>query len=550
MKTSFVKPNKNSYTSDPNETGIKKTKLKYAFTPEMEMEIAKCAVDPVYFIENYVKIIGVNGVETLFKMFPYQKEMIRSYHKGDDTISLLGRQMGKTQTAAAYLLWYACFNKTKTILIVANTASAAQETIFRVQMMYESLPNFLKPAPTVYNKTNVTFDNGTRLVSRATSRNSSRGLTINLLYVDEMAFVPKNIQKEFWASLRPTLSSSKGRAIITSTPMSDSDVFADLYRGAQQQYNSQGMVIAGGLGSNGFRSIKYTWESRTDRDADFERIERAQMGDDYFEREHNLRFGFQDGTLISSQTLSRLIPYNPIFATHTDFGPVRWYCDPEPNATYVIGLDPSLGGEGDYSVIEVFMLPEMVQVAEWRDNKTLPEDSVKVLFSIIKYIYDTLIDDIEQIDEPEIYWSFERNSIGDTIRKTIKEIDLDSIPAQLISDRKKMGEGRYAIIPGLYTSKSSKITACVKLKQLTETNRFTMYSHVLINELKNFMRVSSSVDSSYAAKKGEHDDSVMATLICLRQVDWLLDQGHEAVDALRMEIDYDEIDVQPMPIVL
>lgn len=135
--------------------------------------------------------------------------------------------------AAAFLLWYSIFNFDKTVLIASRANDHAMEMIERIRFAYEYLPFWIKPGvrDDGWNKHTLGFDNGSRIMSTATSENAGRGYAISLLYLDEFAFVAPNIQELFWTSISPTLSTG-GSCIMTSTPNGDMDIYAEIWRGA------------------------------------------------------------------------------------------------------------------------------------------------------------------------------------------------------------------------------------------------------------------------------------------------------------------------------
>jgi hypothetical protein len=193
-----------------------------------------------------------------------------------------------TTSAAAFLLWKAMFTPDTTILIAGNKYTAALEIMDRIRFAYENLEeyNWLRAGVTEYNKGTISFDNGSKIISRATSKDAGRGLSISLLYVDEFAFVMPNKAAEFWSAIQPTLATG-GSCIITSTPNHDEDQFAQIWHGANNEIDEHGNLIPDGIGRNGFFPVKVTWDHHPDRDETWERQQRSQLGDDIFDRENN-----------------------------------------------------------------------------------------------------------------------------------------------------------------------------------------------------------------------------------------------------------------------
>lgn len=207
--------------------GLKRSNLEVGYTQEQLMELYKCSNDPIYFITRYVKIRHPARGQISFNLHDYQRDMVMRYKNNRFNILLSARQTGKTETSCAFLLWYAIFHSDKTVLIASNKSSNAMELIGKIQYAYEELPVWLKPGidDTNWNKHTCAFDNKSRIVATATSKDSGRGLAISLIYCDELAFVAPHVQLEFWDSILPTISTG-GAMIITSTPNGDSNLFA------------------------------------------------------------------------------------------------------------------------------------------------------------------------------------------------------------------------------------------------------------------------------------------------------------------------------------
>jgi hypothetical protein len=159
-----------------------------------------------------------------------------------------------------YLLWFACFNDDVTVLIASKNQSHALEIASRVRFAYEELPNWIKPGLKYYNRHNIEMDNGSRIVSEATTEKTGRGLSITKLYLDELAFISPRIQEALWASLAPTLSTG-GSAIISSTPNGDTELFAQLWRTAMSGVEDK-------AGTN-FVPFQVHWREHPDRGDDY-----------------------------------------------------------------------------------------------------------------------------------------------------------------------------------------------------------------------------------------------------------------------------------------
>lgn len=263
---------------------IKKPYSKDRFDDDRRLELMKCVESPLYFMTTFMKIQHPIRGAVPFIPYPFQVDLISAFHDNRFTIGLTARQMGKTTCAAGYLLWRAMFVPDTTILLTANKLAQALEIMDRIRYTYENLPNYIRAGITEYNKGNIGFDNGSRIISRATSSDAGRGLSISLLYLDEFAFVPPNKAQEFWTSIQPVLSTG-GDCIITSTPKSDEDQFAQIYKGAIDNTDDFGNINPKGVGRNGFFAVTVPWHAHPDRDESWAKPYREQLGEARFRQE-------------------------------------------------------------------------------------------------------------------------------------------------------------------------------------------------------------------------------------------------------------------------
>jgi len=401
-----------------------------------------------------------------------------------------------TVCAACYLLWYAMFVPDSTILVASKSGADAKEIMIRIRYAYEELPNHIKAGARDYNKQSLTFDNGSRIVSATTTENTGRGMSISLVYLDEFAFVPPRVAKELWTSLSPTLSTG-GRCIMTSTPSSDEDQFAELWFDANKRIDEYGNEKE--VGKNGFRPFFATWRDNPTRGEEWAAEEEGKIGTDRFGREHECKFLIFQETLVNSSKLAKIDGLPIIQKT----GEIRWYKRIDQNCTYIVSLDPAMGTGGDNAAIQVYELPSLIQVAEWQHNKTNIEGQMRILRQILQDIYSQ--------GQPEIYWSVETNSLGEAALVIIRETGEEYFPGTMLHEP-KTGEGKRR--RGFTTTNRSKLEACAKLKTLIESEKLTISSKNLISELKTFI----AKGNSYEGRSGCTDDLVSATLLAVRML--------------------------------
>ena len=512
---------------------IKKAHKKTRYTEKEIEELRLCAdpsTGPKYFLDKFFYIQHPVKGQLLFSAFGFQEKLVESYHAHRFNINMLPRQTGKSTTAAGYLLWYAMFNPDVTVLIAAHKYQGAQEIMHRIRYAYELCPDYIRCGVTSYNKGSMEFDNGSRIVSQTTTDNTGRGMSISLLYCDEFAFVNPNIAKEFWTSISPTLATG-GKAIITSTPNSDEDQFALIWKEACKRFDEHGNDTE--IGVNGFYAYTAHWSEHPERDEEWAKEERGRIGEERFRREHECEFLIFDETLINSVKLAELEGINPM----RNLGQTRWYKDCHYKMTYVVSLDPSLGTGGDYAAIQVFELPTFEQVAEWQHNLTPIQGQVRILAEITKTIKEQCE---AQGDTPQIYYSVENNAIGEAALVAIKDYGEEHIEGMFLSEPIRKGHVR-KFRKGFNTTHKSKMGACAKFKHLLETGKLTIKSKPLVSELKNFV----AHGTTYGAKTGEHDDLVMSMLLNVRMQQILADWDPAIYEKMK---DLQTETVLPMPI--
>jgi len=497
-------------------------------------DLMKCS-DPVdgphFFLDNFFYIQHPTKGKLKYEPFEYQRRLIDSYHGNRFNVNLLPRQTGKTTTAAGYLLWYAMFIPDATVLVAAHKFTGAQEIMSRIRYAYELCANHIRCGVKSYNKQSIEFDNGSRIIAQTTTETTGRGLSLSLLYADEFAFVEPNIAVEFWTSISPTLATG-GKAIITSTPNSDEDQFANIWKEANHRFDEFGNEQT--LGKNGFFPFRAYWNEHPDRDEVWANEERSRIGEERFRREHDCEFLVFDETLINSICLAGMEGDEP----YMKMGQARWYKKINPMSTYLLALDPSLGTGGDPAAIQILEIPSFEQVAEWQHNLTTVQGQVRILRDLCNFINDECASKGVQ---SSIYYSVENNNIGEAALVAIEEIGEESIPGLFLSEPIKKGHVR-RFRKGFNTTNSSKINACAKLKHLVESKRFRIRSKPLISELKGY--IAKGV--SFEAKVGLHDDLVSATLLVIRMALMLQEWDPAIYDKMREERE-DEF-LMPMPI--
>ena len=464
---------------------LKRVGVDISYSEEQVAELVKCSKDPVYFIKNFVQIVNVDLGLVPFDMWPFQEDMVRSFHKNRFNIAKMPRQCGKTTTSVGYMLWSVLFNEDYTIGILANKGSLAREILGRLQKAYEYLPLWLQQGILVWNKGNIELENGSKIFAYATSASGVRGGTYNLVFLDEFAFVPHNMALEFFQSTYPVISSgSTTKVIIVSTP-NGLNLFYKMWVDAQEKRST-------------YQPLEVHWSMVPGRDAEWKDETIRNTSEEQFRIEFETEFVGSSATLISGSKLRSLAFHNPI---RTDDG-LDIYEEPQEGHLYIAAVDCAEGVNLDYSAIMVIDVTETPykQVAKYRNNK-LP-----LLF------YPTVIYKIGTMYN-NAFALIETNNIGQQVvdilhydleYENIYKLEHHHIKGQAIS-----GGFKRSTTFGVRTTKTVKKIGCANLKTLIENDKLILNDFDTIAELNTFARQRDS----YGAEEGNNDDLVMGLVL-------------------------------------
>jgi hypothetical protein len=464
---------------------LKKVGVELSYTEEQVAEIIKCTEDPVHFIKNYVKIVNVDRGLVPFDMWPFQEEMVKTFHENRFCIAKMPRQVGKTTTTVGYMLWSVLFNPDYTVGILANKGSLAREILDRLTKAYEYLPLWLQQGVVVWNKGNIELENGSKIFAYATSADGVRGGSYNLIFLDEFAFVPHNMAQDFFQSTYPVISSGQTtKVIIVSTP-----------NGLNQFYKMWTDSIEG---RSTYKPLEVHWSQVPGRDGAWKEETIRNTSEEQFRVEFETEFIGSSATLISGTKLRSLAFHNPL---SSDEG-LDIYEQPIPGRLYICTVDCAEGVEADYSTINVVDVTQTPyrQVAKYRNNKLPLLFFPTIIYSVAKK-YN------------EAYALIETNNIGqqvvDILHYDLEYENIYKLEHHHIKGQSISGGFRRSTSFGIKTTKSVKKIGCANLKTLIENDKLIINDFDTIAEMNTFSRVRDS----YSAEEGNNDDLVMGLVL-------------------------------------
>ena len=480
------------YLGNPN---LKKANVPTNFTPKQVKEFIKCSQDPVYFIRKYIRIVSLDEGVIPFNMYDFQEEMVDRFHQNRFNIAKLPRQSGKSTVVTSYLLWYVIFNDNVNVAILANKAPTAREMLGRLQLSYENLPKWMQQGIIGWNKGSVELENGSRLLASSTSASAVRGMSFNIIFLDEFAFVPNNIAEQFFASVYPTISSGKNtKVIIISTPHG-MNMYYKIWHDAERKKNE-------------YITTDVHWSQVPGRDAEWKEQTIANTSEAQFRVEFECEFLGSVDTLISASKL-RLMVYED--ALHSSKG-LDIYEDPIKGHSYTMTVDVARGVDGDYSAFCLFDTTEVPYklVAKYRNNTVKP-----LLFPDI----------ISQTANAynHAYVLVEVNDVGAQVADILQyDLEYDNVLMSAMRGRagQVIGQGFSGgkVQLGVKMSTAVKKVGCSNLKQLIEDDKMLLCDYDIISELTTFIQKGTS----WQAEEGCNDDLAM----CLVMFAWLAVQPY------------------------
>jgi len=482
-----------SYINNPL---IKAQHQEVEFTEEQIAEFVKCANNPEYFIEEYLKIVHLERGLVPFHMYDFQKNMVKTFHENRFTICKVGRQSGKSVTVIAYLLWYLLFNESVSVAMLANKAATSRELLSRMQLAYENLPFWLQQGVGVWNKGSFELENGSKIISAATSSSAIRGSSFNLVFLDEFAFVENNLAEDFFRSVYPTISSAENtKLIIVSTPY-----------GMNHYYRMWKEAVDG---RSNFTPIQVHWSEVPGRDDEWKANTIRNTSVEQFRQEFETEFIGSDSTLIDPNVLQALRWEKPLI----DRKGLTIYEEPSTNNLYACTVDVALGKGKDYSaflIYDITQIPYRI-VAVYRDNLITPLVFPNVIHSLVKQYNNAYT--LVEIDGSGA-------QVGDILRHDLGyENLLMTWNAGRNGIQISSGFKRSAMM-GLKMTRPVKNIGCMTLKNLVEQEKILLRDVNVITEFYSFAQKGQG----FEATPGTHDDLVM----CCVSFSWLVAQRYFA----------------------
>ena len=456
---------------------LKPAYVKLPLTEAHIQEIYKCANSVEYFFFNYCQIVTNKGF-TFGDTRQYQIDLLNFLAKEKRCALTMPRQSSKSVTTGVHILHKINFNKDANWGIAANLQSMSKEVLSKIKQTYLRLPIWLQQGIMSWNANSIALENGSRVLTSATTGNSFRGFTFATpgsgIMVDETAFIDGNLWEEFYDSVFPTVSSSKDSQIILASTPCGMNHWYYIVKDAEESRSE-------------FKPYNIKWTDVPGRDEEWLEAQIETYGKLFVNQNFLCQFHGSSETLIDSLALQRLRASQPILEDKFIEG-VKVYSDVEEKHNYIMSVDTAKDGDDKFAInivdITKFPFKQVMSANLEVSYLKMP----KVILDIATY-YNNAFLIIENVEGSG-------QSIADTLY-TVYEYE------HLYRDKNKD-------YPGFRTNKRTRTIILNFMKTFIENSKLEVIDKTTISQLNTFIKKKGK----YQADSGAKDDLVMSLAIC------------------------------------
>ena len=466
-------------------------------------------------MHNLYKIVDKYAKLVTFRPNTSQAHFLKNRHTKN--IILKSRRLGFTTYSVTDMLDNTLFNRNFNSLFVSYDDPSAKKVFDEIAMLEW---NHLKDIHNLWdvdmsNANTLKLDFGDMTFSSIEVKSSGRGGRYNQIHISEFGKLCAKYPAKAVEILSGTIPALTPEGILTieSTAEGDSGDFHDMYWEAAEKSKDPNYVF----GNHEYKAFFYNWQ--WDRD-EIDKITtpEAQMPKDFldYQKKHNekakllphlykeitpieLTYWFYKYTQSGSKW-NRLLQEYPTTAEEafihsgsklfdqikleyqkqyetipTVVGDWKYYEDPKPNHTYVIGADPAEGVGGDHSAIVILDLtPTIPKVVATYANNLIPPDILAYELKNVgqAYGYATLL--------------VERNNTGFATLTKLKDIyPMDLIYKEEKFDREDTVQSERL---GWHTNVSTKPRMFYDISTAVNEKAIEIPSSSLVYEMRMYNR--------------------------------------------------------------
>ncbi len=500
-----------------DNTNLRPAHCPLELSKEHVAEFTRCKNDVFYFAEHYYKIVELDYGLRNIRLRNYQKEIMEKIDAFRFNILNMPRQSGKSTIFQTWLTHYILFNSHKSVAILANKRDNAQDMLKKVKLAYENLPKWMQQGVTEWNLGRIELENGSIVYASSTASSSIRSKSINILILDEVAFIHENMWDAFYSSTYPAITASKtSKVIMVSTP-----------NGINQFFQLWEKAVA--CESEYIPTRIYWWDT-PGRDEDFKEEIIANFGIEKWRQEYECNFYTTSNTLLQPDKIKELAKFaKPGIKSklHKAFEKIqkgfeehlRVFQNPKSHHEYAIGVDSAKmtpDSKGDaicVQVLDVTKLP-FKQVATFYVSEGFYYMNTPELVDMLGRFYNNALVYVENND-----------GSGSEIAGVLF----------LDYEYENLYFGKLHI-PGYKQTSQTKKLGIQNLRTYVEKNKLHIYDIVTISQFSYFVKYRDT----YKAQKDYHDDAILALIHALYflQLSEYVDSKADLIDAVMKDDKY------------
>ena len=496
---------------------LRRANLPFRYT-EDELEILKiCINDKIFFGNNFINLKDAEKGWQQIKLRDYQEKLLKSYSDNRWNIVLYPRQSGKTTTTIVEIVHFCISNYDKDVVVVAQSDMVVNEILSKIKMAFSALPFFLQPGFVKFTSKGFILDNGCRLSIGVASESVVQGFSLDLLFIDEFAYILTSVAQKFWINIYPALTNNPhSKCIIASTP-NGRNLFYELWIGAVNK-------------TNNFVTNKVYWYDVPNRDEKFKEDTIKNIGLTGWLMGFECSFD-TNLTSIFNVTKQKELRDNQLTFEN------KWSYDNDSilkkfdictlskdiinydlkEDYFLIGIDISEGLGQDFSIMKfrkieynpTYKRLDYKLMGVFSDNEISVVDFATKLLDILKY-FD--LNKVRVVIENNNYGGEFINQISNLYKydnryKFFDNICLAKFIRQNRTEDNIAYDDKYEI--GIRWNKENKLVGVNAFRTLMNDDVFDLTHYQSVEEVLNFGK--NKTNNSYQSQFG-HDDLVMADI--------------------------------------
>lgn len=211
-------------------------------------------------VRNFARLVNITHPskgKIPLEPYDYQLGLLKRYQNNPLNLVKHGRQVGTSMINNIYALWFAMKYSNVTVVITSNRMLVNENSLICIKNMYSDLIDSKKICNATYNKSNIVFDNGSKIIAKPFSADIVQGMNVSLFICDDFNYIHDRLAREFFQNSFSRLSA--GRIILSSSNVYNSTLFNEMFYDSQKEISQ---FKAFNIKGNRVPNRDYQWETK------------------------------------------------------------------------------------------------------------------------------------------------------------------------------------------------------------------------------------------------------------------------------------------------